>query len=214
MFKVRALACALMVTCTTANAAELVSGMLKREMQVTDASLAECRQVDEKPIEGPRCKQWQATLARAYGEEARQRAQEVAAAEAYARYQAQMAEEQRQQQERAARRKEVEATIAARREADLEQARLERERAEKQAQLAEDRQRAAASRKEAAARAVCGGDFRSPRVGMSVDRVQQCVSSLQMTGQINRVDGVITTYQGGGNYFHVMGGHVVAWGRL
>ncbi len=48
---------------------------------------------------------------------------------------------------------------------------------------------------------------------MSVDRVKECVTPVKMTSQINRADGIVSTYQGGGAYFHVMEGRVIAWGR-
>lgn len=59
----------------------------------------------------------------------------------------------------------------------------------------------------------CGDDYKTPRIGMTIDRVKECVTSVKLTAQINRADGIVSTYQGGGAYFHVMDGRVVSWGR-
>lgn len=96
--------------------------------------------------------------------------------------------------------------------------RRQRNEAIKQSQLdaidraTAEREHKAASR-EAALKASCGTDYKAPRIGMSIDRAQQCVTVMRVTGQLNRADGVITTYQGGGAYFHVMDGRIVAWGK-
>lgn len=65
----------------------------------------------------------------------------------------------------------------------------------------------------AAAKAKCGADYKAPRIGMPITRAQECVTSMRVTAQLNRADGVVTTYQGGGAYFHVMNGLIVSWGR-
>lgn len=92
-------------------------------------------------------------------------------------------------------------------------------------QLAEQRRRQAiedaqdradeqrASKAAAAAKAKCGADYKAPRIGMPITRAQECVTSMRVTAQLNRADGVVTTYQGGGAYFHVMNGLIVSWGR-
>jgi hypothetical protein len=59
----------------------------------------------------------------------------------------------------------------------------------------------------------CGADYKAPRIGMSIDRVKECVTSVKMTGQLKRADGVITTYEGGNAYFHVMDSRIVSWGK-
>lgn len=39
-------------------------------------------------------------------------------------------------------------------------------------------------------------------------------ASLAVAGQVNRADGIVTTYtNNSGAFFHVMKGWVVAWGR-
>ncbi len=59
----------------------------------------------------------------------------------------------------------------------------------------------------------CGADYRSPRIGMSLSRAQQCVGNFRLTAQLSRADGVISTYVGSGMYLNVMNGVVVSWGR-
>lgn len=80
---------------------------------------------------------------------------------------------------------------------------------DKQYEQAQKRAQAA----EAAARATCGDDFKSPRVGMSLERAKQCVGKFKMVAQINRADGVVTTYRGNAGTLHVMQGVVVAWSK-
>lgn len=66
----------------------------------------------------------------------------------------------------------------------------------------------------AAAQARCGADYKAPRVGMPIARAQECVAPMRVAGQVNRADGVLTTYRSGsGAFFHVMNGLIVAWGR-
>lgn len=78
----------------------------------------------------------------------------------------------------------------------------------------EEREEAARNKAEAVRRAACGGDYKAPRVGMSIERVRQCVAPLKVAGQINRKDGVVTTFvTSSGAYFHAMDGLVIAWGR-
>lgn len=59
----------------------------------------------------------------------------------------------------------------------------------------------------------CGADYRQPKVGMTLARAQECVAKFAMTSQINRADGVVSTYSGRGMYLHVMGDKVIAWGK-
>lgn len=82
----------------------------------------------------------------------------------------------------------------------------------------ERRERELQRREEAAAakaKATCGQDYKAPSIGMSVDRLRQCVStSLKVAGQVNRADGIVTTYTtNSGAFFHVMRGKVIAWGN-
>ncbi len=71
----------------------------------------------------------------------------------------------------------------------------------------------AAAKREQEAKARCGDDYRQPKIGMSIARAQECVGKFRMTNQINRADGVISTYQGSGMYLHVMDNRVVSWGK-
>lgn len=86
-------------------------------------------------------------------------------------------------------------------------------------QEAEDRVRAAADRKAAMAaaplKAKCGEDYKKPRIGMTLDRVRECVStSFKESGQTNTDQGVVTTYRAPGGYLHVIDGKVVQWGKF
>lgn len=169
--------------------------------------LTNCRFDNGRPMDKVECE----AIRRRFAEEARRHAEQAVLLKAEAdRYEAERAAETAKRQEAEARRKEVQAAIDARRKADAEQAKAERDYEERQAELATR----AAARKEANTRAVCGSDYRNPRIGMRIDRAQQCVTAMRVTGQINRADGVVTTYQGGGAYFHVMDGLIVAWGQL
>lgn len=103
----------------------------------------------------------------------------------------------------AAERREREAAVAA------EVARQEAaDRAERKAE-AQARSKTVAERK-----AACGADYLTPRIGMPIDRALQCVGAFRLQGQINRADGVLSTYLGARRYLHVMDGRVVAWGDL
>lgn len=99
-------------------------------------------------------------------------------------------------------------------------ARVRRER-EEQTKVAEQEEieRAEAARvkqaetSKASGKAKCGDDYKNPHIGMPIDRVRACVTAVKMTAQLSRADGVVTTYEGGGAYFHIMDGRVVSWGK-
>jgi hypothetical protein len=86
---------------------------------------------------------------------------------------------------------------------------------------AEDRAYVAAERKAAgvaaagaaALKSKCGEDYKSPKIGMSIDRVRACVTQVKLKGQLNRADGVVSTFVGGNAYFHVMEGRIISWGK-
>ena len=59
----------------------------------------------------------------------------------------------------------------------------------------------------------CGDDYRSPKVGMTLARAKDCVADFRLKGQVNRADGVVSTYMAGQTYLHVMDGKIVSWGR-
>lgn len=71
----------------------------------------------------------------------------------------------------------------------------------------------AASERTAKQKAICGDDYRSPRVGMTLAKAKECVADFKLKGQINRADGVVSTYMAGQTYLHVMDGKIVSWGR-
>lgn len=64
-----------------------------------------------------------------------------------------------------------------------------------------------------ALKASCGSDYLAPKIGMPIGRALQCVGKYKLTAQLNRADGVVTTYTGAAGYLHVMDGRVVAWGH-
>jgi len=148
----------------------------------------------------------------------RKHAQERAAAEA--RTQAQLAAARQREEERKA--ADAERKAAWQEELRVRREREEAERQARQEQLdreaeAERRAEAKAAKvaadKEAARKASCGADYRNIRVGMAITRAQECVANFKLTGQINRADGVVSTYQAGRMYAHVMAGKIVAWGQ-
>lgn len=75
----------------------------------------------------------------------------------------------------------------------------------------EERQEASARQVEATRKKVCGADYSNPQIGMSIERAKSCVAPLKLIGQVNRADGVVSTYRHGGLYMHVMDGKVVSW---
>lgn len=85
-----------------------------------------------------------------------------------------------------------------------EDARIERE--ERQQQIKQQAVQADLKKR-------CGNDYRRPAIGLTIDRFNLCVAAIKSTGQINRADGVITTFQGSGYIVHGMDGRVVAWTR-
>lgn len=121
------------------------------------------------------------------------------------------AEEQRLQNEESRRRREIE---SAKQEADRK-ARLEAVQREQEAidRAADRAQRKAVADREKQ-KQVCGIDFGTPRIGMTLGRAQQCVGKFKLTSEINRADGIVSTYQTRSMYIHVMSGQIVSWGRF
>lgn len=89
---------------------------------------------------------------------------------------------------------------------------------------AHDRQKAEWDRKDRAAQKQqdakiselklrCGDDYKNPSIGMKIERVKECIAPVKMVSQLNRVDGVVSSYQYGSQWFNVMSGRVVAWGK-
>lgn len=97
--------------------------------------------------------------------------------------------------------------------AEIEERRLtiEGERREEERQYA--LQVKAAAERTAKKKSLCGEDYKAPRVGMTLSRAKECVADFKLKGQINRSDGVVSTYTAGQTYLHVMDGKIVSWGR-
>lgn len=96
----------------------------------------------------------------------------------------------------------------------------EKERAEREARYAEqkavrEQEERTAEREEAKRKSRCGADYRKPRVGMSLNRVKECVSdSLNEIAQTNTAQGVVTTYRTPDGYLRMIDGKVVQWGTF
>lgn len=74
-----------------------------------------------------------------------------------------------------------------------------------------DAAKAEEQRAEDARRKKCGGDYGKIAVGMNFSRVQQCSGPFMAIGQINRGDGVVSTFENPWWFVHVMRGTVIAW---
>lgn len=60
----------------------------------------------------------------------------------------------------------------------------------------------------------CGADYKSPQIGMTLSRAQQCVGKFKLKSQLNRVDGVISTYVNGYTYINVMNDRIISWQKF
>lgn len=67
--------------------------------------------------------------------------------------------------------------------------------------------------KDATRKQECGADYKTLTIGMTIDRAKRCVANFKLAGQINRADGVVSTYRAGRYYAHVMDGRIVSWGN-
>lgn len=85
---------------------------------------------------------------------------------------------------------------------------IETEKYKAEARAAE----AAYNKKEDALKKECGDDYKKVRVGMAFSRIQKCVGKFKLTSQINRADGIVSTYENPKGYVHVIDGMVVSWG--
>lgn len=121
------------------------------------------------------------------------------------------ADKRREDDERGKRIAEMDAARA--KELAKQKAELERVQA---AQESSDREEyAQQQRREAQAKFKCGDDYKTPKIGMTMDRVRECVSaSFKLAGQTNTEQGVVTTYRAPGGYLHVINGKVVQWGKF
>lgn len=106
-------------------------------------------------------------------------------------------------------RKEADVRFAAKYAAEKAE-REKQEAADERAERAEQKRQAAAV---ADMKARCGGDYKSPSIGMRIERAQECVAPVKLVSQINRADGVVSTYRSGSLTLHVMSGRVMAWDR-
>jgi hypothetical protein len=89
---------------------------------------------------------------------------------------------------------------------------LEREFAEEQAAL-DIRQQAALKeqdKEEAAQKRKCGKDYGVLRIGMSIDRLQDCMGAVYVTKTV-RKDGVIETYRTMFDLVNVKDGKVISY---
>lgn len=183
-----------------------MAGTIKREMEVTDASLAECKLANGRRMEERVCKETQQALAAVYEGE-RKRLERAAASRAeHERYEAERKQREEEQARKQAQWAAERAAERARQEAEFQKQQAQRDAEER----AEARRDAAAT---AARKAACGSDYANPRIGMTLERAQQCVGNYKLVGQLNRADGVVSTYLGPKRYLHVMGGQIVAWGE-
>ena len=66
--------------------------------------------------------------------------------------------------------------------------------------------------KEETLKSECGNDYKVVRVGMKFSRVKKCVGNFNLTSQVNRSDGIISTYENKYGFVHVMDNLVVSWG--
>jgi len=90
-----------------------------------------------------------------------------------------------------------------------------RERDHKAALARQAQQEADEERAEAALKKACGKDYMAPRIGMPIKRALQCLGGFALVRQVNRKDGVLSTYESndGEAWLHELGGRVVAWGQ-
>ncbi|MBQ1766859.1 MAG: hypothetical protein IIZ92_28695 [Aquincola sp.] len=175
--------------------------------------LDKCLYPDGRPIPQDRCEAFKLQMTQRAEVAERNRA---AAAQFAQQREARAEADRARQAAEDERRRQVAETAAA------EQA---RRKAENEAAIArtsawldrEERAEAARERKaashQAAMKSACGDDYRAPRIGMHIRRAELCAGPLTLTGQINRRDGVLSTYSGPGLYVHVIDDTVVAWGR-
>jgi hypothetical protein len=157
-----------------------------------------------------------------------QRQKEMEGFERYRQKKAQQAEEARFKAEQAAQfqremeeRKQAEAEEERKKQEEkLERIRSEnaKRKAEDEAEMAaaEKRDRAAQKTRDAAIadrKARCGSDYKTPRIGMTIERVQECVGAVTLSSQVNRSDGIVSIYTYGTLWLNVMDGRVIAWGK-
>lgn len=127
-----------------------------------------------------------------------------------------LAEEKRKQEEQRARweKEEQERQLAIKKQNEEYQRDLAREERQRIAAQKQQRvQQAKAAGEQKALQDVCGADYKALRVGMPLFRANQCYGKFVLRSQINRADGVVSTYWHGSTYAHVMNGLIVSWGK-
>ncbi len=126
------------------------------------------------------------------------------------------AEEKRKQEEQQARweKEEQERQLAIQKQNEEYQRELAREgRQQVAAQKQRRVQQAKVVAEQKTLQQVCGNDYKALRIGLPLFRANQCYGKFVLRGQINRADGVISTYVHGGTYANVMNGLIVSWGK-
>jgi len=95
----------------------------------------------------------------------------------------------------------------------FEREEAERKAAAEQAQREQAEYERSVAKKQQERKAECGDDYATPRIGMTLERANRCVGTFKLVSQLNRADGVVSTYRAGRIHIHVMGGKVAAWNR-
>jgi hypothetical protein len=88
---------------------------------------------------------------------------------------------------------------------------LQREAEQKAQNEAYDKAEAAQELRQVANRKACGKDYMAPRIGMPIKRALQCLGEFRMTGQVNRKDGILTTYTNDDAMLQAIDGKLVSW---
>lgn len=169
-----------------------------------------CRWNDGRPMNDRDCEFFRKMKAKDEAEEAAYKARVKAWDQQ--RKEEREAREKVLQDRRDAQKKEQEARHAAEQEKRRQQ---QEQWAAEEAREAREEARLAAKRKAAtdAQKKLCGNDYQKPAIGQTIPRFEQCVAKLAAAGQINRVDGVVTTYQGRGYIVHAMNDKIISWQR-
>jgi flagellar biosynthesis GTPase FlhF len=177
------------------------------EWKPSDEDLENCMWRDGRPMSEKNCTEFRAEVAHEKAVKARQ--------EQYLQEQRRrMAEQNEEKARQEAIREENSRKY---REEQQEKNRIAQERFERELKEEEAQERAAqkaAAARENSMREKCGADFRQIRIGMTLSRAQQCVGKFILKSQINRADGVVSTYANGATYINVMDERIVSWQKF
>lgn len=88
---------------------------------------------------------------------------------------------------------------------------LQREAEQKAQNEAYDKAEAAQALRQAATRKACGKDYMAPRIGMPIKRALQCLGEFRMISQVNRKDGILSTYVNEDAMLQAIDGKLVSW---